>query len=348
MEHGHEIHYITLTRNNKIIDTSDNRYKIHYIYNANKLFYFGIKNKIHSVLNEIKPDIIYNRGRSVLTYIGAKWSSKKNVRFIWNSNGEDSCDFWKNTKKLMKSDRRIAIKCLLFLPFIYHDTLIHRGVRCADGIINQTIHQQKMLKLNYNKTGTIVSSYFKYDHLNEIIKENKLLWLANLSRVKQPEIFINLSERLHGECDWFFFLAGSTTDSVYKHKIDKLASINPNLKVLGFIPFDDTSSLFSISKIFINTSRSDSDGVPNSFIQAWLHGVPTISLNHDPNGWITENEIGFFCKGNVDYMFEKCIYLIKNPDKLKCMSERCLKFAGTQFSNPGIIKQYLNIFKGNS
>jgi glycosyltransferase involved in cell wall biosynthesis len=63
--------------------------------------------------------------------------------------------------------------------------------------------------------------------------------------------------------------------------------VNSNFDYLGPVSFEESNSLFAKANIFINTSKAQ-EGFPNTFIQAWMQGVPTISLDFDPDNLIEE------------------------------------------------------------
>jgi len=61
---------------------------------------------------------------------------------------------------------------------------------------------------------------------------------------------------------------------------------------MGKLPFEETLKIFDGATLFVNTSKSESEGFPNTYIQAWLRGVPVISFDVDPDGVIAKNGLG--------------------------------------------------------
>jgi glycosyltransferase involved in cell wall biosynthesis len=63
----------------------------------------------------------------------------------------------------------------------------------------------------------------------------------------------------------------------------------PNLEVLGFLERDQLAALFAHAALFVHTSPAE--GFPNTFLEAWAHGIPTVTA-FDPDGVIARAGLG--------------------------------------------------------
>ncbi|MDO5968902.1 glycosyltransferase family 4 protein [Flavivirga aquimarina] len=342
-----EVHYIASTKDKaklgkEIIDGIH----FHWIQAETSIFSWKKMMSFYTdVLVEVKPDALYVRGRNVMQYVAGKYAKKYNIPYVWATNGDDSAEFWKNIKRLGNTNKPIYKKCLLWPIKAYEDCYINKGMKMANKIINQSEYQQKETKRILKKEGIILPSYFIKDK-GANIKENKILWLANLSPNKQPHLFIELINgcSLNG---WKAILGGGTLDKKYESKIISLAK-EQSIEVEGKIDFKDSFRYYKSSRIYINTSKLEADGLPNAFIQSWLSGAVVLSLNHDPNNWMETYNIGFCTNGDIKALKEKLQLLINEPKRLEIMSANAVEFAEKIFTNQSIIQEYITLFKNTS
>ena len=340
---GIEVHYITLSNANTIKDEIINGIIIHWIPNRHFLFSWIQNIKVfNQILDKIQPDILYQRGRSPLTYTAAKWIKKNQKSFFWGSNGENSCEFWKQLKQLNKSQKPLWRKLLLFPDMIIQDLLIHKGIYGATKVVNQTYHQKNQLWKNFKKTGIVLPSYFLPPTTKQQQKKRIVLWLANLIPNKQPEFFIKFAEQ-NQDLEWKFILGGGTPDKKYWQSLLHQAAQLKNIKIIGRVAFEDNQKYFSQASLFVNTCFNE--GVSNTFVQAWLNRTPVLSFNHDPNDWIKTNNLGYCAHGNEEQFLHHGRTLLENYEQIETIQDNCQQFALQTFSAKETIDSYLKLFR---
>ena len=72
-----------------------------------------------------------------------------------------------------------------------------------------------------------------------------------------------------------------------------------NLNFLGEQSLAQVNERLWACRLVVNTSQTE--GFPNTFIQAWARFVPVVSLKVDPDGVIARHQLGF-CSGDFSRM----------------------------------------------
>ncbi|MTE26537.1 glycosyltransferase family 4 protein [Winogradskyella ouciana] len=342
--HGIEVHYVSLTKD-KEKPTYELNNGIHFYwiqYSRGLLAWKNVMASYKKKLLVIAPDVVYVRGRNVMQYLAGNYARELDAKYVWNTNGDDSAEFWKNVKRL-KASNKTWIKKIILLPLkVYEDYYINEGMKMVDLVINQSEWQKKETKKRLNKTGVVLPSYF-LPVVNTLPKENVLLWMANLSRAKQPKRFIDIVAKLDMH-NWKAILAGGTTDDKFEKEV-KEYDLSHVVEFVGKVPFKESFVYYQKAKIFVNTSLPDADGLPNAYIQSWLSGTVTVSLHHDPNNWMDKHNIGYCAHGDFTKLVEKLKYLMQHPKELSVMGNNAIEFAEQKFSSHTIIDDYVNLLK---
>jgi len=344
---GVEVHYVCLTGGSAMTQYHSGALTLHWIQPFEKrgagFSWLRYRKSFQNALQQIAPDAVYQRGRSFLTYVAAKWAKRTGKLFVWGTNGEDSTEFWKMTGNLYRSRRPAWKKAFLTPAMFTHDLMIHRGVRMASKVVNQTEFQRKRLLNNYGKIGVVLPSYtLPPSGKSGIDKEKIVLWLSTLSSFYQPELFLNLAERCLDLDGWTFVLAGGTPDRDYEHDVETRAQNITNVRVLGAVPYAETETLYERAALYVRTCKND--GISNAFIQAWLRRTPVLSLNVDPNGWIEEKGLGFFARGDMNRLVEQAREYLIHYQPGNAMGKKCEDFAIATFASDKTIDSYIGIF----
>jgi glycosyltransferase involved in cell wall biosynthesis len=268
------------------------------------------------VLKEIKPNIIYQRVGGAYTGISAFYAKKAGCKMIWHI---------ANDTDLFYEHKWSGIK-----PNILIDkTIFQWGIKNSQVIIAQSEYQKMIVeKMNRKASVHLIRNFHPLPEKNSIIdKTDQIIWIANIKKAKQPEIYIELAKKLkkkeiRTEC----IMVGAPTcyPKDYQKGLDEGINKLDNLKYLGKLPQNKVNNLISQSKLLINTSMWE--GFPNTFIQAWMRKTPVVSLHCDPDHVIRNYECGMV-SGTLEKMFEDVAFLLNNEQKRKIMGDNAQRYA---------------------
>ena len=169
------------------------------------------------------------------------------------------------------------------------------GVKKAGLVIAQSRDQSSGFKENYNIESIVVPSIceklsshnFIESKINTVDNKSDVLWVGNSSEKKRQEVVFELARLLS---DRTFAIAMNKSDDVRFAEAAKEAEKLPNVTFLGTVPPIEMERWFQKTKLFLNTSIRE--GFPNTFLQAWMNGVPVVSLNIDPDSIIERYGLG--------------------------------------------------------
>jgi glycosyltransferase involved in cell wall biosynthesis len=127
----------------------------------------------------------------------------------------------------------------------------------------------------------------------------------------------------------------------YYKKIEKYANKTSNLQFVGPVPYQMVNDYFLRARIFINTSHTE--GFPNSFLQAWIRGVPVISF-FDPDNLIFDNKLGYV-PTNLEEMNECIDSLLKEEIKRLEFGNKARQFAIENYSPESVVQKYIALLE---
>jgi glycosyltransferase involved in cell wall biosynthesis len=233
----------------------------------------------------------------------------------------------------------------------YHKKF-QESLQDVDYFIFQKESQKEEFFKNYNYSGEVIYNGHPFintasntDNRLNIKHKMKIIWVGNLKRMKQPELYFEIVAKLN-HMDILFNMVGKSSNS-YKDIVDKISVENENFKYRGQLKNHIVLELINSSDLTISTSdlniqEDSSEGFPNVFIESWKYGVPIISL-FDPDGLIKKYNVGIVCN-NADEIVSTIKKLYNNPDILIELSENCKKLFEEKFSiehNVGIMLDML-------
>jgi glycosyltransferase involved in cell wall biosynthesis len=165
------------------------------------------------------------------------------------------------------------------------------------------------------------------------------LWVSTIRKLKRPELFLDLAQALP---DLEFRMIGGPDDgelALFRSTKARASTIK-NVKFFGFVPFLQTEEQFDRAILFVNTS--DSEGFPNTFLQAWARGIPTVSFV-DAGAHLNGQPIGLRVS-SLEEMVATVARMASDNAALAEEGKRCVAYVKTNHSPDQIVGLYEQVF----
>ncbi len=170
-----------------------------------------------------------------------------------------------------------------FLPgledirFTRDQKIFEWGVRRVDRIVTQNDVQQKQLFDHYGIEGVVIPSCYVPPPGARCDRGGYVLWTASVRPSKRAELALEIARRLPNYR--FVVVGGPDPDrksrAYYASLVDAARAL-PNVEMRGFVPFSEAEGWFNGARLVLNTSLYE--GFPNTFLQAWSRGTPTVAF----------------------------------------------------------------------
>lgn len=222
-------------------------------------------------------DVYYQNCAEYITGQVALWCRIRRRGFVYSVASDPDCD-----QKLP------AMNTL-------RERLLYRyGLRHANRIIVQTGHQQRMLQLGFKLDSVVLPmpcpgpTATEYHPPQEPTAQNcQVLWVGRIARVKRLELLLEVAQALPNVT---FHVAGMPyAGDSYSESVLNQARAFPNVTVHGMVPREQMPDLYGSVSMLCCTSLYE--GFPNTFLEAWSHGLPVVSTV-DPDSLIATRDLG--------------------------------------------------------
>ena len=198
------------------------------------------------------------------------------------------------------------------------------GLRLAARVIVQHPGQAALLRGRYGREGLLRPCAQRFPGTPAPPRERFVLWVARAEPWKQPERFLELAAAFPQE-RFVMVCPPAESDPALARRTQREAARLPNLEFRGFVPYPEVEELFARALLFVNTSRAE--GFPNTFVQAWKHGTPVLSLAVDPEGALGEHGLGVVCGGEPARLRAELAALLGDPARRETIARDALAWA---------------------
>lgn len=173
------------------------------------------------------------------------------------------------------------------------------ALKMADFISFQNEYQRKFLQGFFHNVGKIKNSF--PIPIDSERKGSSMLWIGSTYAFKRPMLFLDFAKSFPSEK---FTMIIRVHDKKFFSNIKDAAAPIKNIEIIPDVSFFDIDRYLLAAKFLINTSEAE--GFPNIFIQSAINGVPILSLEVNPDGFL---EKGGFGKSFDGDFFAMCSFL---------------------------------------
>ena len=270
---------------------------------------------IIGALREIRPDVIYQRVGGAYTGAAARYANRAGCRMVWHIASDNDVLPYRECRNrggdMVWLEKRI----------------LEYGIMRSNRIVAQTKTQARLLSDNYGREATAVIPNF-HPPTEEIIDksgEKKVVWIANIKRLKQPELFLKLAEDLSDiESARFIMIGAQSADVSWRRTIGNMTARLDNLDYMGRRTQEEVNAVLADAHLLVNTSLYE--GFSNTFVQAWMRRVPVVSLYVNPDRVFDSGLLGVH-SGSYEALRDDVRVLLEQPRKLEQMGRYACQYA---------------------
>jgi glycosyltransferase involved in cell wall biosynthesis len=221
--------------------------------------------------------------------------------------------------------------------------LYQYGLKRTDAVLAQTEFQQRAMMRNYGLPSTVAGMLVArpLQDAASRAKDVDVLWVANIRQVKRPDRLLAVARLMP---NIGFHMAGAPTpgeEDLYR-SVEAEARGIPNLTFHGGVPYLEIGKLFDRAKVFANTS--DLEGFPNTFLQAWVRGIPVVTT-FDPDGLVRSVGLGS-SHSTVPELVEGLETMLQSDSAYRAASSAALEFMEKRYGETTVLAPYLDAIKG--
>lgn len=274
---------------------------------------------LYRILRRLAPDVIYQVIGSAHTGIAAFYAERHGCRLVWRVTDEMSLR--REPIKWRRPHHRLE------------RFMLEYGIRRATTIVAQTETQRQLLADVFGRRDAVIVRNFHPHPLEKPKKsavKKRVLWIANLKRIKNPEAFIRLAARFRGNAAVEFWMLGGAADHPrWVHGIENQIRLCGNVHYAGQVSPGEVNALLAESHLLVNTSVTE--GFSNTFIQAWMREVPVVSLNVDPDGVFSSSSPSLLA-GSEERLHELVEQLLRDDELRARLAAEWLAAASERYT----------------
>lgn len=290
-------------------------------------------NETRRVINQIEPDLCFRRVLDFQVVLLSAICRYSNRRFVYGIAHDE--ELGPNPRKFAEGFKATKL----------YRWLNDWALANADGIIAQNQHQYHLArKLIGNDAAHLIPNCCPAEAYTMEKKDTDtltVLWVGRIKSIKQPGTLLELAP-LFPDVD-FTMIGGPNNPELFDDIQEQTRTIQ-NVSFEGYVPHAEIEQYYNRADVLLNTSKEE--GFPNTFLEAWGHQVPVVSLNANPNGILTNHKIGFCAEGSIERLQEQLTEILDDNNLREQMGEKARKYVRENHSVEKIVDRYEEVFLG--
>lgn len=278
-----------------------------------------------AALRAASADVYYQNGGECVTGQAAFWCRRNHKPFVFCAASDADCN-----------PRFPELKS-------WRERLLFRyGLRRANAIAVQTLVQQKGMLDLFGLDSTVIPmpchGPVDEEYSPPRFESRRVLWVGRVARVKRPDRLLDLAQRCP---DIQFDLVGPVYDAEYSQSIRRRASGICNVTLHGAASRNRVFEFYRQSTLLCCTS--DYEGFPNTFLEAWSHGLPIVSTVN-PDGLLTRRDLGRVGE-TVDELRAAILGLLDSQSVYAAVSSNARRYYQETHTVGAILPRFVALFE---
>lgn len=216
--------------------------------------------------------------------------------------------------------------------------LYRYGIGTADAVIVQTEMQRRLMLENFGRETVLIRNGITIPSDESTLVDERdaqldpgarrrpvddggFLWVGRFQPTKRPDLFLDLARALPEVR--FTMIGGYAGDRGFSARVTEEAASLANVTHIPFVPPGEIEPYYRRARALINTSSLE--GFPNTYLHAWVYGVPVITFEIDPDEIVSGNRIGIVA-GTFEGLVDAVRSMQANDSMRSEMSARATRY----------------------
>ena len=227
----------------------------------------------------------------------------------------------------------------------FHERAFYRyGLRHADEVIVQTRRQRDMLAAGFGRRSRVIPMPCPGPVNGQYVVPNppppghaRVAWVGRIVPVKRLEWLLDLAG---SRLDVGFDIVGAAEDSRYARALTARAARLPNVILHGRVERNRMPEVYRRASCLCCTSAFE--GFPNTFLEAFSHGLPVVSTV-DPDGVLATHGLGAAAP-DVPALLNALRDLLTNEARWRAASGRARQYYLENHTVDSVLPQFEQVF----